>query len=60
LGTVAPFPPWELWGITARLPCQFGEELSPEVEEAVTQVAAARERRNADPNRAPPPPPNGS
>lgn len=48
LDTVAPFPPWELWGITARLPCQFGEELSPEVEEAVAQVAAALERRIAD------------
>lgn len=47
LGTVAPFPPWELWGITARLPCEFGEELSPEVGEAVARVAAALERRIA-------------
>lgn len=48
LGTATPFPPWELWGITARLPCRFGEELSPEVEEAVGEVSAALERRIAD------------
>lgn len=35
LGTVEPFPSWELWGITILPPSELGEGLTPEVEASV-------------------------
>lgn len=35
LGTVDPFPSWELWGVTILPPSELGEGLTPEVAAAV-------------------------
>lgn len=38
LGISDPFPPWEIWGVTILPPCELGEGLSPEVDEAVNRL----------------------
>ncbi|MEP0774380.1 MAG: hydrogenase maturation protease [Acidobacteriota bacterium] len=40
LEVVAPFPPWEVWGITISPPQELAEELSPPVGAAVTELVA--------------------
>jgi hydrogenase maturation protease len=38
LGTVDPFPAWEVWGVTISPPAELGEGLSPVVEEGVKRL----------------------
>lgn len=38
LGAVAPFPGWEVWGVTILPPTELGEGLSPEVTEGVERL----------------------
>lgn len=40
LEVVAPFPPWEVWGITISPPQELAEELSPPVAAAVEELVA--------------------
>ncbi len=44
LGTVEPFPAWEIWGITISPPAELGEGLSPEVEEGVQRLCRKLDR----------------
>jgi hydrogenase maturation protease len=38
LGIVAPFPAWEVWGVTILPPAELGEGLSPEVAAGVERL----------------------
>ena len=38
LGIVAPFPAWEIWGVTIRPPSELREGLSPHVKQAVAKL----------------------
>ncbi|HTP63996.1 MAG TPA: hydrogenase maturation protease [Geobacteraceae bacterium] len=44
LGTVDPFPAWEVWGVTILPPAELGEGLSPEVEEGVNRLCRRLDR----------------